>query len=175
MRLIEAGGVDAPFGTAELLFTHVARLSSGGERLETLTADKVRVLAGSQPFFGRYDAPQLEGRWQAVAIDGDYCAARQVGHGWRQCVLSVRAGQASIWEADDPDLWRWAVVGQTLASGAALYRYDPETAEFIMHVPPPRQLRRLLALGATSVGPWRWQAGPSTVAAADELLAGGGY
>lgn len=170
--LVAAGGVDAPLSTPEALFSHVARLSAGGERLETLTPDKVRVLAGNQPYFGRYDAPQPEGRWQAATSDGDYCAARQVGHGWRQCVLSVRSGRASLWEADDPDLWRWAVVGQTLSSGAPVFRYDTETAEFAMHVPPPRQVRRLLALGAAPVGPWRWRAGPSTAAAVGGLLVG---
>lgn len=173
--LVKAGGLDAPLGTAETLFAHLVRLSAGGERLEILTPDKVRVLAGSQSYFGRYDAPQLEGRWHAATADGDFCAARHVGHGWRQCMLSVRAGRASIWEGDDPDLWRWAVVGQTLASGASLYRYDPEAGEFAMHVPPPRQVRRLLALGAMSVGPWRWRAGQSVVTAAGELLAGGAY
>ena len=168
--LVEAGGVDAPLDTPESLFSHLARLSAGGDRLETLTPDKVRVLAGRQSFFGRVEAPQLEGRWQAIKSDGVFCAARQVGHGWRACVAQIIDGAVTIFETQDWDLWRWAIIGQTLADGDEVCRFEDQMSEFTMQTPPPRQVRRLMDLASEALGAWRWRTSPVVANQARALL-----
>lgn len=175
LHLVENGGVDAPLGTAETLFSHVARLSTGGDRLETLTADQVRVLSGRQGYFGRYDGPQPDGRWQPAAGDGTFCAVRHAGHRWRPCVLSIADGRATVWEPEGWELWQWAIVGQTIAAGDPVCRYDEETLEFSALVPLPRQVRRLLTLGGEPTGSWRWRAPWAVGTAAEALLTGKSY
>lgn len=175
LHLVEIGGVDAPLGTAETLFSHVAHLSMGGDRLETLTADKVRVLSGRQAYFGRYDGPQSDGRWQLAAGDGAFCAVRHAGHGWRPCVLSVHDGRATIWEPEGWELWQWAIVGQTIAAGDPVCRYDEESSEFSALVPLPRQVRRLLTLAGEPTGSWRWRTPRAAGSAVETLLTGKAY
>ena len=175
LYLVEIGGVDDPIGTAETLFSHVVRLSMGGDRLETMTADKVRVLSGRQAYFGRYDGPQPDGRWQTLASDGAFCAVRHAGHGWRPCVLSMQDGRAAVWEPESWELWQWAIIGQTRAMGDPVCRYDEESTEFSALVPLPRQVRRLLTLGGEPTGSWRWRAPRTVGAAAVALLTGKAY
>ena len=175
LHLVEIGGVDAPLGTAETLFGHVVRLSMGGDRLETLTADKVRVLSGRQAYFGRYDGPQPDGRWQLAAGDGAFCAVRHAGHGWRPCVLSIQGGRATVWEPEGWELWQWAIVGQTMAGGDPVCRYDEESSEFSALVPLPRQVRRLLTIAGEPTGSWRWRVPKAVGAAAEAFLTGSAY
>lgn len=175
LHLVEVGGVDAPLGTAETLFSHAVRLSTGGDRLETLTADKLRVLTGRQAYFGRYDGPQPDGRWQQAAGDGAFCAVRHAGHGWRPCVLSIHDGRAAVWEPEGWELWQWAIVGQTIAVGDPVCRYDEESLEFSALVPLPRQVRRLLTLAGEPTGSWRWRTPRAVGAAALALLTGKAY
>lgn len=174
LHLVECGGRDSPRGSAQALFEHVGHLSAGGDRLGDLSADKVRVLSGRQAYFGRYDGAQPEGRWHEARADGSYCAVRHAGYGWRPCIVTLDSGAGSLWDADW-DLWRWAVVGQTLASGDAVYTFDEETAEFAALVPLPRQLRRLMALAAEPVAAWRWRCASSVAAEAHRLLLGSAY
>lgn len=174
-HLVESGGADLPRGSAQALFEHVARLSAGGDRLGDLSSDKVRVLSGRQAYFGRYDAAQPEGRWHAAGADGTYCAVRHAGYRWRPCVVTVDGGQGTLWDTEEWDLWRWAVIGQTLGVGDLVYALKDDTAEFTALVPLPRQLRRLLSIGAEPIGAWRWRCAPSVVEEARGLLLGSSY
>jgi hypothetical protein len=84
----------------------------------------------------------------------------------------VAAGNEGVtaWETRDWDLWRWAVVGQTLAASDPVARWIEEDSHFVALTPPPQQLSRLLTLAGTIERPWRWLVTKPVAQAAMRLL-----
>ena len=170
LHLVEQGGTDTLAAGPPGLFAHLGRLAAAGERLENLGPDAVRVVSGRGAYFGRETGPRPEGRWEALKGKGIFCAARNVQYGWRPCLVVAADESVTAWETRDWDLWRWAVVGQTLATSDPVARWLEEESEFVALTPPPFQLSRLLTLAGTSERPWRWRVSKSVAETAMRLL-----
>lgn len=142
-------GVGALFGLA-------STLAASGERYSLDEPLAVAVLSGRDKFFGRPESAP-SGRWQRVVVDGCFPAVIKSGFISRYVVLNVADGEATLWQPASRDLWRWIVVGATVAVGDPVISYDLTTQRLDFLTPPPRQIERAVLLTSTRIGPWSWK------------------
>jgi hypothetical protein len=167
--LIDLGGADAPDGSAAVLFDLAATLAASGERYELDEPQAVAVLSGKGRFFGKAENTP-DGRWERAGRDGCFPAVIKTGYANRRVVLSINGGAATLWQPPSGDLWRWLVVGATLAAGEPAVAYDAGSRRLDFLTPPPRQLERAALLAGTQVGPWSWTVEPSVSAVIERLI-----
>lgn len=154
--LVELGAADASQDNASALFQLSRTLAASGERYSLDEPQRVAVVSGRGEFFGRAEnAPS--GRWKRVDGDGCFPAAVRTGFATRLVILSIAGNHATLWEPPTADLWRWIVVGTTLAMGDPVLRYDRIAATLDFLTPPPRQAERAALLTGRQTGPWSWQ------------------
>jgi hypothetical protein len=154
--LVELGSADAPQGNATALFKLSQALAASGERYSLDEPQRVAVVSGRGEFFGRAEnAP--EGRWQRVGGDGCFPAAIRSGFNTRLVILSIEGNSATLWQPPSVDLWRWVVIGATLALGDPVLRYDRNTGALDFLTPPPRQIERVALLTGHQTRPWSWR------------------
>jgi hypothetical protein len=154
--LVELGGADAPGSDARALFAFSQALAASGERYSLDEPNAVAVVSGRSEFFGRSD-PAPSGRWSRVEADGFYPAAIRTGYTIKNVVLHVGGMQTTLWQPSTRDIWRWIVVGQTLAQGDPLLRYDPTSGVLDFLTPPPRQAERAALITGEKLKPWSWR------------------
>lgn len=92
------------------------------------------------------------------------------GYAPRYVVLNVDERGATLWEPPSQDLWRWVIIGATLAKGDHVLRYDHATSRLDFQTPPPRQLKRAAVLTGERVGPWSWEIDAKAYAVIAELV-----
>jgi hypothetical protein len=154
--LVELGGADAPQGNARALFELCQTLAGGGERYSLDEPQRVAVVSGRGEFFGRAEnAPS--GRWQRIDGDGCFPAAIRSGFNTRLVVLSISGNRATLWQPPTVDLWRWIVIGATLARGDPTFRYNQTTGALDFLTPPPRQAVRVALLTGRQTNRWSWR------------------
>jgi hypothetical protein len=154
--LVELGGVDAPSEGPAALFRLVHGLAASGERYELAEPGMVAVLSGRGDFFGKTD-PMPTGRWQRVRDDGCFAAVIKSGYGSRTAVLNITAGKATIWFPPNRDVWRWVVVGQTLATGDPVLRFNAAIGKLDFLTEPPSQVERSVLLTGSQTSAWSWR------------------
>lgn len=172
-HLVAAGGGDAPKAGPQALFAHLAGLARVGDRLERTGAGILHVLSGTGPFFGDPRAPS--GRWTALpaASEAVFCSVRRLDYGWREGLAATGAqGEVRVFDLE-PDVWRWAVVGQTLAAGDPVAEWADGL--FMARVRPPDDIRRLLDLAGAPDGSWRWRVGEPAARLALQRLGQAAY
>ena len=79
--------------------------------------------------------------------------------GWgsnRNVILHIADTEATLWQPPTQDIWRWIVVGQTLAQGDQVLRYDRASSRLDFLTPPPRQAERAALIAGTQTGAWSW-------------------
>ncbi len=167
--LVELGGADAPGGDARCLFTFSQALAASGERYSLDERDAVAVVSGRNSFFGRSD-PVPSGRWRRVEGDGFFPAAIRIGYKNINVVLNVAGKNATLWQPPSRDIWRWIVVGQTLAQGDPVLRYDPASRILNFLTPPPRQAERAALITGVQQASWSWELEPSAYAVIAALM-----
>ena len=167
--LVELIAADAPDESASALFDFAATLAASGEPYSLDEPQTVAVLSERGRFFGRAESAP-SGRWRRFMGDGCFPAVIQSGFAPRYVVLSVTDGLATLWQPQSRDLWRWVVVGATLAAGDAAVSYDPVTKRFNFLTPPPRQVERAALLTGTRRGPWSWVLDASAYAVIASLM-----
>jgi hypothetical protein len=153
---VELHGADSPEDNAVALFQLARTLAGSGERYSLDEPQRVAVLSGRGEFFGRAEnAPS--GRWKRIDGDGCFPAAIRSGFKTRLVVLAIEGNNATLWQPPTVDLWRWVVVGATLALGDGVLRYDRNTGALDFLTPPPRQAERVVLLTGHQTGPWSWR------------------
>lgn len=167
--LVELHGADAPDEGPKALFQLAQALAASGERYSLDEPNAVAVLSGSGPFFGKAE-PTPSGRWQRVGIDGCFAAIIKSGYTSRVAVLNVADAGATIWFPPSRDVWRWIVVGQTLAAGEPVLRYDAATGALDFLTEPPRQAERAAMLTGTQTNAWSWCVDPQAYETIDSLM-----
>ncbi|MGE0677730.1 hypothetical protein [Pseudolabrys sp.] len=154
--LVELGGSDEPQGNAVTLFQHSQALAASGERYSLDEPERVAVVGGRGEFFGKSEnAPS--GRWKRIDGDGCFPAAIRTGFTTRLVVLAIAGNSATLWQPPSLDLWRWVVVGATLALDNPVLRYDRTTGALDFLTPPPRQVERAALLTGHQTSPWSWR------------------
>lgn len=153
--LVELGGADAPAGNAAALFVHAQSRAASGERFSLDEPDKVAVVSGRAEFFGKAENVP-SGRWQRVAGDGCFPATIRAGYTTRNVVLHISGKEATLWQPPTRDIWRWIVVGQTLAQGDTVLRYDRASSTLEFLTPPPRQAERAALIVGAQSSAWSW-------------------
>lgn len=164
-HLVEAGAMDVPRSGPQALFTHLAGLASGAERLERTGRDDLHVLGGRGAFFG--DPETLTGRWTTWPGEGALCSVRRGHFAWQKG-LTAGAEQGVRTLNLDADVWRWALAGQTRAIGDPVAQW--REGRFQALTPPPAQIRRLMALAGLEDGAWAWRLDAEPAALAFSLL-----
>jgi hypothetical protein len=154
--MVELGSADAPDGDACALFAFSQALAASGERYSLDEPNAVAVVGGRGEFFGRAD-PAPSGRWRRVEADGFYPAAIRTGYTLKNVVLHVVGKDATLWQPPSRDIWRWIVVGQTLAQGDPVLRYDPTSCMLDFLTPPPRQAERAALITGVQQAAWSWK------------------
>jgi hypothetical protein len=154
--LVELGAADAPGGDPSALFDFSQALAASGERYSLDEPNAVAVVSGRAEFFGRPD-PAPSGRWRRVEGDGCFPAVIRTGYTLKNVVLHVAGKNATLWQPPSRDIWRWIVVGQTLAQGDPVLRYDPVSGVLDFLTPPPRQAERAALLTGEQQAPWSWK------------------
>ena len=167
--LVELGGADAPGEGPVALFRLVHGLATSGERYALDEPNMVAVLSGRGPFFGKAE-PTPTGRWQRVGDDGCFAAIIKSGYGSRTAVLNIAAGKATIWFPPDRDVWRWIVVGQTLAMGDPVLRYHAATGGLDFLTEPPSQAERSALLTGSRTSAWSWRVDAQAYATIEGLM-----
>ena len=167
--LVELGGADAPDGDARSLFAFSQALAASGERYSLEEPTAVAVVSGRAEFFGRAD-PSPTGRWRRVEADGFFPAAIRTGYSNKNVVLHVAGKDTKLWQPPSRDIWRWIVVGQTLALGDPVLRYDPASKSLDFLTPPPRQAERAALITGTQQAAWSWKLEPSAYAVITALM-----
>jgi hypothetical protein len=167
--LVRLGGADAVNGDPATLFAYASSLAAGGERFALEPIETIAVLTGRGDFFGRPE-PTPSGRWARVNGEGVFPAVVRTGYQARNVLLSISDGQATLWQPPNRDIWRWIVIGATLAQGDAVVRYDAAVSHCTFLTPPPRQLDRAVRLTGTQKGPWTWQVDPEAFAVTATLF-----
>jgi len=167
--LVDLGGADAPDGTPAALFEAAAALAAAGDRHTLEEPQAVAILSGRGRYFGNADETP-SGRWHRVNGDGCYPARLRAAYTHRFVVMSISGGRATVWEPASPDLWRWIVIGATLAAGDPVFSYDPASARLDFHTPPPDQLERAVLLTCERVGPWSCTVAPQVHALMNRLI-----
>jgi hypothetical protein len=120
--LVELGSADTSEDNATAVFKLAQALATSGERYSLDEPQRVAVVSGRGEFFGKAEnAPS--GRWHRVDGDGCFPAAVRTGYTMRYVVLSVSGRGATLWQPPTLDVWRWVVVGATLALGDPVLRY----------------------------------------------------
>jgi hypothetical protein len=158
--LVELGAADAPEDDARALFAFSQAMAASGDRYSLDEPNAVAVVSGQGEFFGRVD-PAPSGRWSRVKADGFFPAAIRVGYTLKNVVLHVAGKEATLWQPPSRDIWRWIVVGQTLAHGDPVLRYDPASGVLDFLTPPPRQAERAALLSGEQQSAWSWTLDPS--------------
>jgi hypothetical protein len=154
--LVELGGSDEPQSNAATLFLHSQALAASGERYSLDEPERVAVVGGRGEFFGKSEnAPS--GRWKRISGDGCFPAAIISGFTTRLVVLAIAGDAATLWQPPSLDLWRWVVVGATLALDDPVLRYDRATGALDFLTPPPRQAERVALLTGHQTSPWSWR------------------
>ncbi len=74
--LVALGGVDVPHTGPETLLKRLEELAEEGAPYQREGPDRLRVIGGRGPFFGRRDAPTPEGRWIALPDSGTFLGVR---------------------------------------------------------------------------------------------------
>jgi hypothetical protein len=154
--LVDLNATDVLDDGVGALFSLASTLAARGERYSLDEPLAVAVLSGRGRFFGRPESAP-SGRWQRVAVNGCFPAVIKSGFISRYVVLNIADGQATLWQPDSRDLWRWVVVGATLAAGDPVISYDLTTQRLDFLTPPPRQIERAALLTSTRIGPWSWK------------------
>lgn len=167
--LVELGGADAPDGDARNLFSFSQALAASGDRYSLDEPTAVAVVGGRGEFFGRAD-PSPSGRWRRVEADGFFPASIRTGYSYRNVVLHVAGKDTTLWQPPSHDIWRWIVVGQTLALGDPVLRYDPMSEILDFLTPPPHQAERAALITGTQQAAWSWKIEPSAYAAIAALM-----
>ena len=152
--LVLAEGIDQPGLGPRALFRHLADLASVGDPLEREGGDRMRVVAASNPYFGRRDAPEPEGRWTSLPENGDFLGARKTAFSWTDMVVSITDGRTRVLSRPDGDAWRWAAIGVTQAAGDPLTQRRSDGLQFL--IPLPHQLNRAASLCGEFVAPRRF-------------------
>jgi hypothetical protein len=164
-HLVAAGGMDTPRSGPQALFTHLAGLASGAERLERTGREDLRVLGGRGSFFG--DPETSTGRWTAWHGQGAFCSVRSGPYAWQKGLTA--GSDHSVRTLDlDADVWRWALAGQTRAMDDPVAQW--RAGRFQALTPPPAQIRRLMALAGIEDGAWGWRLDLEPAALALSLL-----
>ncbi|MEQ7155100.1 hypothetical protein [Brevundimonas aurifodinae] len=167
--LVELGAADAPNGDARALFAFSQALAASGERYSLDEPNAVAVVSGRADFFGRAD-PAPSGRWRRVEADGCYPAAIRTGYTLKNVVLHVAGKDTTLWQPSSRDIWRWIVVGQTLALGDPVLRYDQASGVLDFLTPPPRQAERAALIAGEQQAPWSWKLDSSAHAVIAALM-----
>jgi len=167
--LVELGAADEPNGDARALFAFSQALAASGERYSLDEPNAVAVVSGRAEFFGRAD-PAPSGRWQRVEADGVFPAAIRTGYTLKNVVLHVVGREATLWQPPSRNIWRWIVVGQTLAQGDPVLRYDPTSGVLDFLTPPPRQAERAALLTGVQQAPWSWRLDANAFAVISVLM-----
>lgn len=167
--LVELGGADAPGSDARALFAFSQALAASGERYSLDEPNAVAVVSGRSEFFGRSE-PTPSGRWSRVEADGFYPAAIRTGYTIKNVVLSVAGKQTTLWQPPSRDIWRWIVVGQTLAQGDPVLRYNLASGVLDFLTPPPRQAERAALITGEQLKPWSWRLDASAFAVISALM-----
>jgi hypothetical protein len=167
--LVELGGADAPDSDARTLFAFSQALAASGERYSLDEATDVAVVGGRGEFFGRPD-PSPSGRWRRIDADGFFPAAIRTGYSRKDVVLHIAGKDTTLWQPPSRDIWRWIVVGQTLALGDPVLRYDRESEILDFLTPPPRQAERAALITGTQKAAWSWKIEPRAYAAIAALM-----
>lgn len=154
--LVELGGADIPDGDPRALFALSQALAGSGERYSLDEPNAVAVISGRSEFFGRSE-PVPSGRWSRVEAEGTYPAAIKAGYSKKNVVLHVAGSQTTVWQPPSRDIWRWIVVGHTLAQGDPVMRYDEANEVLDFLTPPPRQVERAALITGKQLKPWSWQ------------------
>lgn len=168
LHIIQLGGQDDRAGGPGALFTRLSGLASGGERLDRIEPETLRVLSKRGKYFGGVQAAGADGRWTAAVGEGVFCARRRRTYGWQNCVVSLGQHGATAVDVTDLDRWRWAVVGQTLLAGDPIFEWNE--GQLQCFTPPPFQLQRLFDLAGDNIGPWKWTVGKASVDVALHML-----
>ena len=154
--LVELDAADAPQDNPTALFQFARTLAASGERYSLDELQRVAVVSGRGEFFGRAEnAPS--GRWKRIDGDGCFPAAIRSGFNTRLVVLAIAGNDATLWQPPTVDIWRWVVVGATLALGDQVLRYDRTSGALDFLTPPPRQAERVALLAGHQTGSWSWQ------------------
>ena len=127
------------------------------------------MVSGRAEFFGRAD-PAPSGRWRRVEADGFFPAAIRTGYTLKNVVLHVAGKETTLWQPPSRDIWRWIVVGQTLAQGDPVLRYDPPSGTLDFLTPPPRQAERAALLTGEQKTAWSWTLDASAYALVAALM-----
>lgn len=167
--LVEFGAADAPDGDARALFAFAQALAASGERYSLDEPEAVAVVSGRGDFFGGAD-PSPSGRWRRVEADGFFPAAIRTGYTLKNVVLRVAGKEATLWQPPSRDIWRWIVVGQTLAQGDPVLRYNSASCVLDFLIPPPRQAERAALLTGEQQAAWSWTLDASAYAAIAALM-----
>ncbi|HEX8672543.1 MAG TPA: hypothetical protein VF710_11685 [Longimicrobium sp.] len=119
----------------------------------------LRVLAGTPgERFGKYNAPQCEGRWTTEPEDGEWCGFRR-GYGdahWHPVVVMVAGTERRVFDLYDHDEWHWALLARAQARDAReVVRESERTLELTF--PPPIQLATAMDLVAPRLRAWEWE------------------
>jgi hypothetical protein len=167
--LVDLNAADVLDEGVGALFSVASTLAASGERYSLDEPSAVTVLSGRGRFFGRPESAP-SGRWQRVAVDGCFPAVIKSGFISRYVVLNIADGQATLWQPDSRDLWRWVVVGATMAAGDEIISYDPATQKLDFLTPPPDQIERAALLTSERIGPWSWKVDAQAYTAIAELI-----
>jgi hypothetical protein len=167
--MVELGAADAPDEDARALFQFSGALARSGERYSLDEPKAVAVVSGRADYFGRAES-ELSGRWRRVETDGVFPAVVRAGYAQRNVVLHVEGKNATLWQPPTRDIWRWIVVGQTLALGDPVLRYDSATGVLDFLTPPPRQAERAALLSGEQQAPWSWLVDASAYEAIAALI-----
>ncbi len=166
--LVELGGGDRVAGDAMVLSEYTRSLATSGDRYSLEEPNALSVLSQSGDYFGAPDVPS--GRWARVDRNGIFPAVIEQGYTKRRVLLAVSDDGATVWEPPNRDIWNWIVVGETLAAGQSVWRYNKsnETLDFL--TPPPRQALRAALLTGEQLGAWTWRVAPQAHAVIAEIL-----
>jgi hypothetical protein len=138
-----------------------------GALVEAVTADgrpvgsdaDLRVLAGRPgSYFGKYNAPECEGRWTTEPEDGVWCGYRR-GYGdthWHPVVVAVDGAERRLVDLFDHDEWNWALLARAQATGVGEVVWESENVlEWTM--PLPIQVATAMDLVGPRVAAWKWE------------------
>lgn len=167
--LVELGAADAPDLDARALFVFSNALAASGDRYSLDEPNAVAVVSGRAEYFGRAD-PVPSGRWRRVEEDGCYPAAIRTGYTLKNVVLNIMGSETTLWQPPSSDIWRWIVVGLTLAQGDPVLRYDPASGVLDFLTPPPRQAERAALLTGEQLAAWSWKLDGSAYAIIAALM-----
>lgn len=119
---------------------------------------EVRALQG-QPgnFFGRYDSPQVEGRWTTDPADGIWCAYRR-GYDdahWHPCIISVNGDKLRALDLYNTDEWKWALLARGRYFGTEeVVQKNEATVKLTFQA--PKQLLAAMDILGSRTGAWKW-------------------